>query len=160
MRSDVKAILNASIVRQSVLFEKLKKNGINIFTPWSWPAHDHVFARRYCFYCWTLDIHVLNVFRFFMHAWSAVCPPLRSESLIHECIGFRGFFSRLTLSDFSVFFLRSSLSRSRVFSILFETFGDWWWRGGKQVLAYESGAFITVIESNSCVSLTFFHLVS
>lgn len=76
---------------------------------------------------------------------------------------FQKIFSRLTLSDFSVFFLRSSVSRSRVFFILFETFGDWWWKGGgggKQVLGYESGAFITGIESNSCVSLTFFHLVS
>lgn len=39
VRSDVKAILNASIVRQSVLFEKFKKNGIK-YKIFSHPDHD------------------------------------------------------------------------------------------------------------------------
>lgn len=105
---------------------------------------------------------VLNVFRLFMHVWSAVCPPLLSESLIHECIGFRRFFldSLYRISLYFFFGLRSH--DLGCFSFCLRPLGTGGGRGGggKQVLGYESGAFITGIESNSCVSLTFFHLVS
>lgn len=159
MRSDVKAILNESDVRQTVLFERFKQKLVlstkyfhTLIMTCSWS--------RLCtslFFTAELYTYGLECFQI-LYARLSTTSFWKSYSWVYR---FQKIFSRLTLSDFSVFFLRSSVSRSRVFSILFKTFGDWWWKGGgKQVLGYESGAFITGIESNSCVSLTFFYLVS